>query len=213
MLIIQHDGYVLNGELFNENLYSYDYCGALWNETDGLNQGNGGFSWRSRSLMQYIATHPSVEVYTPEDVSICRIYRRMLEKAGFVWASDEVSESFSFELLEPKDRTFGFHKYFHPEFKKTVVIQRMGAMGDVIGLEPVLRTFYNDGYRVVLKTTPQFYALFSQHDFPIIPFEQFDYNRIPYKFINLDMSYESKPKENHLKVYYEFLHIFFVLYI
>lgn len=204
MLIIQHDGYVLHGDKFNDELYEYDYCGALWLERDGLNQGNGGFSWRSKSLMQYIAFHPSIEVLSPEDVSICRIYRRMLEQAGFKWATDKIAEEFSFELREPNQITFGFHSYFHPEFKKTVVIQRMGAMGDVIALEPVLRRFYEDGYRVVLKTTMQFYALFAQHDFPIIAFEDFDGSRIPYKFINLDMSYESKPKQNHLKTYYEF---------
>lgn len=204
MLIIQHDGYVLHGELFPEDLYDYDYCGALWNERDGLNQGNGGFSWRSKSLMQFVGTHPDVEVCEPEDVSICRVYRRMLENAGYVWATEQIAEAFSFELKEPKQLTFGFHGYFHPEYKETVVIQRMGAMGDVISIEPVLRRFHEDGYRVVLKTTPQFYALFSQHDFSVDAFENFDYDRIPYKFINLDMSYESKPLQNHLKTYYEF---------
>src|SRR5690606_19543531 len=34
-LIIQHDGYVLNGDLFDERLYGIDYCGALWLESDG----------------------------------------------------------------------------------------------------------------------------------------------------------------------------------
>lgn len=204
ILIIQHDGYVLHGELFPFALYNYDYCGALWNERDGLNQGNGGFSWRSKSLMQFIGTHPDIEVCEPEDVSICRVYRRMLENAGYVWATDEIAEAFSFELLEPKQLTFGFHRYFHQEYKETVVVQRMGAMGDVISIEPVLRRLHNDGYRVVLKTTPDFYALFAQHDYPIQAFEDFDHGRIPYKFINLDMSYESKPLQNHLQTYYEF---------
>jgi len=205
VLVIQHDGYVLNGDLFPKDLYLYDYCGALWLEKDQLNNGNGGFSWRSKKLLIDIATDETISVLTPEDVSICRIYRRYLEqKYGLVWAADYIAERFSFELQEPRRKTFGFHGYHHKPYKPTVVIQRMGAMGDVIGVEPVLEHFYNKGYRVVLKTTPQFYALFAQHKYPIIPYEEFDYGRITHEYYNLDMSYESKPKELHLKTYYEF---------
>jgi hypothetical protein len=143
--------------LFDKRLYLYDYCGALWNERDGLNNGNGGFSWRSKKLCEALGKDEIIEIYTPEDVSICRIYRRYLEgNYGFKWATDEIAEVFSFELKEPKNKTFGFHGRFHPEFKEIVVIQRMGAMGDVIGAEPVLRHFYENGYRVVIHTLPQF---------------------------------------------------------
>lgn len=205
VLIIQYDGYVLNGDLFDERLYLYDYCGALWNEKDGLNNGNGGFSWRSKALCKALAQDPIIEILTPEDVSICRIYRRYLEgNYGFKWATDEIAEKFSYELKEPKEKTFGFHGLFHEPYKEIVVVQRMAAMGDVIGVEPVLRHFYENGYRVVLKSNPQFYDLFRQHYYKIEFFEEFDYGRLPYKYINLDMSYESNPKELHLKSYYEF---------
>jgi ADP-heptose:LPS heptosyltransferase len=205
VLLIQHDGYVLNGDLFDKRLYLYDYCGALWNERDGLNNGNGGFSWRSKKLCEALGKDEIIEIYTPEDVSICRIYRRYLEgNYGFKWATDEIAEVFSFELKEPKNKTFGFHGSFHSEFKEIVVIQRMGAMGDVIGVEPVLRHFYENGYRVILHTLPQFKEIFRQHYYKIEFFDEIDNKRLPYKFINLDMSYESNPKELHLKSYYEF---------
>ena len=87
VLLIQHDGYVLNGDLFDERLYLYDYCGALWNEKDGLNNGNGGFSWRSKALCQAIGKDEVVEICTPEDVSICRIYRRSHFVFFFCYAS------------------------------------------------------------------------------------------------------------------------------
>ena len=76
VLLIQHDGYVLNGDCFDERLYDYDYCGALWNEKDGLNNGNGGFSFRSWGLCNTLANDPVIAITTPEDVSICRIYRK-----------------------------------------------------------------------------------------------------------------------------------------
>ena len=207
VLIIQWDGYVLNGRLFPLELYEYDYCGALWIERDGLNNGNGGFSWRSKKLLEAVAKDENIEILTPEDVSICRIYRRYLEgQYGLRWAHDWTAEQFSFELREPKNNTFGFHSFHHKPFKPVVIIQRMGAMGDVIGVEPVLEHYYNKGYRVVLKTTPEFYKLFLHHKYQIEFYENFDLS-IPHEYYNLDMSYESKPKELHLKSYYEFANV------
>lgn len=207
VLVIQHDGYVLNGELFDEELREYDYCGALWEEKDGLNNGNGGFSWRSKRLLEIVAKDPIIEILTPEDVSICRIYRRYLE--GFYdlkWATNELAEKFSFELIKPKNKTFGFHQYHQKPFKPNVVIQRMGAMGDVIGVEPVMQYFNNKGYNVILKTTPDFYQLFMQHKYKITFYENFD-TLEPHHYFNLDMSYESKPTQHHLKTYYEFCNV------
>jgi hypothetical protein len=204
-LIIQHDGYVLNGDCFDKRLYDYDYCGALWNETDGLNNGNGGFSWRSKRLCQILGNDSTIEITTPEDVSICRIYRRYLEgKWGLKWATNEIAETFSYELLEPSRKTFGFHAHFHTPYKQTVVIQRQAALGDVVQVEPVLDWFNEKGYRVVLATLPQFKDLFRQHRFKVEFYDEIDLSRIDYQVINLDMSYESKPDQLHLKSYYEF---------
>jgi hypothetical protein len=207
VLIIQHDGYVLNGDLFDEELKNYDYCGALWEEKDGLNNGNGGFSWRSKTLLEAIANDPVIEILTPEDVSICRIYRRYLEgKYQLEWAPNELAEKFSYELIKPKNRTFGFHSYHHQPYKPNIVIQRMGAMGDVIGVEPVLEHFHNKGYNVILKTTIDFYQLFMQHKYKITFYENFDTSE-PHHYFNLDMSYESKPLQHHLKTYFEFCNV------
>ncbi len=51
----------------------------------------------------------------------------------------------------------------------------------------------------------EFYPLFSNHYFPVKHISQFDKGRIkPERIINLDLSYEVKPRQNYLKSYFEF---------
>lgn len=209
VLVTQHDSWILNGELFDVSLYNYDYSGALWIENDGLANGNGGFSFRSRRLMQIIASDDHINATSPEDVAICRVYRRYLEKNyDLKWAPDELCDQFSFELRCPTGPTFGFHGWFHEPYKPIVIIRRLGAMGDVIGVEPVLEHFHKKGYRVVLETLPQFESLFYNHYFPVLFPHQIDPRVLATaKVYNLEMSYESNPKQLHLKSYYEFCEV------
>jgi ADP-heptose:LPS heptosyltransferase len=122
---------------------------------------------------------------------------------GIRFPTDELADRFAFELREPTRPTFGFHGYFHEPYKPSVVIQRTAAMGDIIALEPVLRWFHEKGCHVYLNTLPQFYELFSDHDYPIKDAREID-GRVPYKFFNLDSAYESFPKELHLKSYFKY---------
>jgi len=204
ILLVQHDSWVLDGNLFDERLYDVDYAGALWPEIDGLACGNGGMSFRSKRLLEVVGKDEFVNATAPEDVSICRVYRRYLEKNyGLVWASDEVCNGFSFEIAEPIQPTFAFHGYFHLPYKPVVVLRRSGAFGDVIQLEPICRHFYNKGYRVVLDTPIHFWRVFQHHFYPIEHFSRLD-KRHKYEEYNLDMSYESKPKQLHIDSYLEF---------
>lgn len=204
VLVTQHDSWVLNADSFDDGLYRVDYAGALWLETDGLANGNGGFSWRSKKLMNIVGNDPFVSATTPEDVALCRVYRNYLEtKYGLVWATDELCEKFAFELKEPNQSTFGFHSFFHQPFKPTVIIKRSGAMGDCIILEPVLRWYYQHGYNVVLDMPPVIYELYSNHYFPVRHISQFDKGRIKAKEINLDLAYEIMPYQNYLRSYFE----------
>lgn len=205
LITIQHDGYILNGDCFDERLYDVDFCGALWLETDGLNCGNGGFSWRSKRLCEIVSTDDTVEILTPEDVSICRIYRRYLEgKYDLRWANDEIAESFSFELREPMRKTFGFHGHFHTEFKETIIFKRPAALGDCLIMEPLLRHFAMQGFNIVVDIPIEYYQLYNQHYFPIKHISQFDSGRIPARVIDLTYAYETKPRQNYLKSYFEF---------
>lgn len=202
-LVIQHDGYVLNGDSWDDAWLQYDYIGAPWLYPDPeRNVGNGGFSLRSRDL-QIALMDVDIRIVEPEDEVIGRLYRRMLEESYSIkFAPEEVAHKFSYELHEPYGNTFGFHGYFHPPYRPIVVINRTGAMGDVIQVEPVLGYYHKKGYRVVLKTLPQFYSLFASHFFPVECFETLN-KALPYEYIDLDMAYEIKPKQLHLQSYYE----------
>jgi len=205
VLVVQHDAWILSSDEFNEELYNVDYAGGLWLEKDGLANGNGGFSWRSYKLMEAVGKDDFINATAPEDVSLCRVYRRYLEKTyNLIWASDEICERFAFELKEPNQITFGFHNFFHQPFKETVVITRSAAIGDCIALEPVLRYYANKGFNVVVDIPLSFYPLYSSHYFPVKHISQFDKGRVPARYINLDMAYEVKPNQNYLKSYFEF---------
>ncbi len=205
-LVIQHDGYVLNGDNWSEDFLHYDYIGAAWLYGDGRNVGNGGFSIRSKKLQTIIATDGLISAYHHEDDSICRLYRPYLETTYDIKYPDEqVADRFSFELREPNQPTFGFHGNFHKPYKPTVILKRSGALGDVIMLEPVMRYFDKHGYNVVLDTPPEIFELFNGHYFPLKHISQFDRGRItPEREINFDLAYEVKPRQNYLKSYFEF---------
>lgn len=204
MLIVQWDSWVLNSECWSDEFLEYDYLGPAWLGEDQFNVGNGGVSIRSLALMKAAASDPVVVATHPEDNVLCKIYRPHFEaKYGFKWAPDEVADKFAFELRSPIRKTFAFHSFFHKEYLDTICIRRQAALGDVVHIEPVLEYYNSKGYRVVLDTLPQFYNLFIQHYFKIYHPQEID-RRIKYKTINLDMSYESRPKQLHLQSYFEF---------
>jgi len=206
VLITQHDAWVLDAGAWSEEFLNYDYIGSPWLYTDGRNVGNGGFSLRSKLLQNILGHDLEIEITSPEDEIIGRLYRTYLEKKyGMKFPSDSVADTFSFELREPKNNTFGFHSYFHKPYNPTVIIKRTAALGDVLLTEPVAKYYFNKGYNVVLDIPSDMYEMFSNHYFPIKHISQFDFGRItPKKIVNLDLAYEAKPKQNRLKSYFEF---------
>jgi hypothetical protein len=108
VLIIQYDGYVLNPECWEESFLDYDYIGARWSYRDSFNVGNGGFSLRSKRLLEELSL-PKYQKIHPEDHHICRTYGKALKDKGFKFAPEEVSERFSFEIRRSRCKTFGFH--------------------------------------------------------------------------------------------------------
>ena len=205
VLVCQHDGYVLDGNSWDDDFLKYDYIGAPWLYIDGKNVGNGGFSLRSKTLQHALATDNFITATDPEDQAIGRLYRDYLIKNYDIrFAPEELADKFSYELKQPIQSTFGFHGKFHEPYKPVVVLKRMGAMGDVIRLEPVMRYFYDNGYMVVLQTTNSFYNLFLYHHYKIHNINNIDGRILKYaKFFDLDMSYENNPKVPHLISYFE----------
>ena len=60
VLLIQWDGYVINPDSFDPAFLDRDYIGAKWFWfDDGMRVGNGGFSLRSRKLLQALPANRS----------------------------------------------------------------------------------------------------------------------------------------------------------
>jgi tetratricopeptide (TPR) repeat protein len=114
VLVVQWDGYVLNGNAWREEFLDYDYIGAPWRfHTDGHRIGNGGFSLRSRRLLDALSD-PAVTELDPEDEAIGRRYRPLLEQChGVRFPPESLARNFSFESLEPLGPPFGFHGLFN----------------------------------------------------------------------------------------------------
>jgi hypothetical protein len=112
VLLVQWDGHVVEPAAWREDFLTYDYIGARWSQfRDNLTVGNGGFSLRSRRLLQ--ATAGEGFAWVPgaaEDVLVCRTYRpRLSAELGMRFAPDAVARAFSYETEEPLAPTFGFH--------------------------------------------------------------------------------------------------------
>jgi hypothetical protein len=121
VLVCQWDGFVANPSAWDESFLAHDYIGALWPQFDDLhNVGNGGFSLRSRRLLE-ACLDPDFMHSHPEDLAICRWNRRLLESAHHIrFASDAVAARFSIERGLALSPTFGFHGIFN-------MVEQLGA--------------------------------------------------------------------------------------
>jgi hypothetical protein len=104
VLIIQYDGFVLNPSQWKNEFLNFDYIGAptFWG------MGNGGFSLRSRKLIETLHHETEIKEFHPEDIVICKSYRSFLESKDIQFATSEIADSFS---VEGKiwDNQLGFH--------------------------------------------------------------------------------------------------------
>jgi Protein of unknown function (DUF5672) len=108
-LVIQWDGYITSPECWRDDFLSWDYIGAPWvYKIRPSEVGNGGFSLRSRALLQATQVLPW-DGTQPEDDAICRAMRPSLEtQHGLKIAPVPVAERFSHEY-GPHTESFGFH--------------------------------------------------------------------------------------------------------
>jgi hypothetical protein len=112
-LVVQWDGFVLDAACWDPHFLDYDYIGAPWPQFDDYDVGNGGFSLRSRKLLE-ACKDPAFQYSHPEDVAICRINRPMLESRHSIrFADRSTAERFSFERSAADGRAFGFHGVFN----------------------------------------------------------------------------------------------------
>jgi len=134
-LVVQADGYVLDESAWSYDFLRYDYIGAPWRVSENayldpwgrhVRVGNGGFSLRSKKLLEIpLKVHVPWDVNSndfykhmnaglfSEDGNICVHNRHIYEGENCEWAPIEVALSFSreksIEFCFPR-KVFGYHK-------------------------------------------------------------------------------------------------------
>lgn len=119
VLIVQHDGWIMNGLAWSEHWREFDYVGGVapWTEPgpDGKG-GNGGFSLRSKRLLQaggslvhhVFGCHPE-DVFFSGSGQAKRSRRAEFEAMGMKFAPRSVQERFCKEKTDWAGE-FGHHK-------------------------------------------------------------------------------------------------------
>jgi hypothetical protein len=113
-LVVQWDGFVLDASCWTREFLTSDYIGAPWPQfDDAYAVGNGGFSLRSRKLLD-ACRDPSFLASHPEDIAVCRVNRALLEsRFGIRFADQATAERFAFERTATGKPAFGFHGIFN----------------------------------------------------------------------------------------------------
>lgn len=113
-IYVQWDGMAYDKSQWTNEFLKYDYIGAPWPwMPTGQNVGNGGFSLRSRRLLDAIAQDPDIclttEIPLAEDNIIAVSQRTRLEtQYNIKYAPVELAYQFSYEIGEYRPG-LGFH--------------------------------------------------------------------------------------------------------
>lgn len=112
-LVVQWDGHVIDARHWDPAFLDHDYIGASWPQFgDGHDVGNGGFSLRSRQLLQACQS-PRFQQAHSEDVLIGRVHRPWLESQGLRFAPRHLADRFSAERAGDPQHSFGYHGVWH----------------------------------------------------------------------------------------------------
>ena len=111
VLIIQWDSFIVHPDLWDDEFLQYDYIGAVWPHHPKNPVGNGGFSLRSKKLIQAIQ-HPEFIKKHPEDFCICADNEDFLHRQTLKIAPVGVAERFAVERTT-WHAAFGFHGFFN----------------------------------------------------------------------------------------------------
>jgi hypothetical protein len=142
-LVVQWDGFPLRGEAWTDEFLDYDYGGAPFQPSDTV--GNGGFSWRSKRLLEACSKLPEGSDH-PEDSCISIRFRKELEAQGMKFMPPKLARQFSFEgraydgvewkgVPNKWDGAFGFHSLLSvlpPEKKPFKVFHHSLDQGDCV---------------------------------------------------------------------------------
>jgi hypothetical protein len=115
----QWDAMVHDGSKWRDYFLLNDYIGATWPwRPHGQNVGNGGFSLRSRRLLEalqapHIQLDPAGEHGVQEDNYIAIKHRAELELKGIVFAQAPVANQFSIELAPEGYGAMAHHGFWN----------------------------------------------------------------------------------------------------
>jgi hypothetical protein len=161
ILVTQWDSWVLSPAAWSDEFLRYDYIGAVWPHHTNNRIGNGGFSLRSRKLVNAaasLAANAKPENLLVEDDFICRMARPALESLyGCQFPTEKIANQFSSERLGWDGRSFGFHGLlnFGRVFDSRALIQRLemldeGYFGDRHSVD-LIRYLFSEGRLVEAK--------------------------------------------------------------
>ena len=142
-LIVQADSFVVNSDLWKDEFLKYDYIGGPWPNKIEINPnlvlyleknpvGNGGFSLRSRKLVEATSKINFASLDFPmkaEDVVICYYLYEEMIKNGIRFAPPKLAAQFSMENTDnlygqDVNSVFGFHgKHMRDYFMKKYVLR------------------------------------------------------------------------------------------
>jgi hypothetical protein len=142
-LIVQYDGFVLRGKSWSDDFTKYDFTGAVFNPSGIV--GNGGFSYRSKRLLDFTAKQKWHDFH-PEDSCVSVRHRQEIEAAGMKIAPPEVARRFAIESRSWDSQEwrgtsnewtseFGFHSLLTPlpkEKRVCNVFSHAGDAGDIV---------------------------------------------------------------------------------
>lgn len=122
-LVVQDDGWVLDGNNWKEDYYNYDYIGGIthaglvgnelylgfnWvDKKDPIVVQNGGFSLRSKRFLEAPNKHGIAQIHSSavhvwnEDVQLSCLRKELFESLGYKIAPKEVSKEFAIEHVAP----------------------------------------------------------------------------------------------------------------
>ena len=142
-LIVQADSFVVNSSLWKDEFLKFDYIGGPWPNKIKINPnltlhleknpvGNGGFSMRSRKLVEATSKINFDSLNFPlkaEDVVICYFLYKEMINIGIRFAPPKLAAQFSMENIEnlygqDANSVFGFHgKHMRDYFMKKYVLR------------------------------------------------------------------------------------------
>lgn len=119
VLVTQWDSWVVDTSKWTDEFLSYDYVGAPWpNCAPALSVGNGGFSLRSKALLNFTAM-ADIRNPHPEDVAIIDQHNHLGSSSPISIAPLYLAKDFSFERQLDDEchnsfrKSFGFHGLFN----------------------------------------------------------------------------------------------------